>query len=104
MRDALVASRATHVCCTPSFWEFGGMLDNDDDDDDDDDGLLPLPEHLKSVSLGGEKMSKAIKDSFKRESKVTLLNVYGVTEATVYQTSKKISSSSEEEIMRHKYP
>ena len=96
LRDALVASRATHVCCTPSFWEFGGMLD-------DDDGLLPLPEHLKSVSLGGEKMSKAIKDSFfKRESKVTLLNVYGVTEATVYQTSKKISSSSEEEIMRHK--
>jgi acyl-CoA synthetase (AMP-forming)/AMP-acid ligase II len=101
LRDALVASRATHVCCTPSFWEFGGMLDNDDDDDDDD-GLLPLPEHLKSVSLGGEKMSKAIKNSFKRESKVTLLNVYGVTEATVYQTSKKISSSSEEEIMRHK--
>ncbi len=36
LRDALVASRATHVCCTPSFWEFGGMLD-------DDDGLLPLP-------------------------------------------------------------
>ena len=98
LRDALVASRATHVCCTPSFWEFGGMLD----DDDDDHGLLPLPEHLKSVSLGGEKVSKAIKDSFKRESKVTLLNVYGVTEATVYQTSKKISSSSEEEIMRHK--
>ena len=97
LRNALVASRATHVCCTPSFWEFGGMLD----DDDDDNGLL-LPKHLKFVSLGGEKMSKSIKDSF-RESGITLLNVYGVTEATVYQTSKKIStSSSEEEVMRYK--
>ena len=99
LRNALVASRATHVCCTPSFWEFGGMLD---DDDDDDNGLL-LPKHLKFVSLGGEKMSKSIKDSF-RESGITLLNVYGVTEATVYQTSKKISTSSseEEEVMRYK--
>ena len=44
------------------------------DDDDDDDGLL-LPKHLKFVSLGGEKMSKSIKDSF-RESGITLLNVY----------------------------
>ena len=98
LRNALVASRATHVCCTPSFWEFGGMLD----DDDDDDGLL-LPKHLKFVSLGGEKMSKSIKDSF-RESGITLLNVYGVTEATVYQTSKKISTSSseEEEVVRYK--
>ena len=76
-------------------------------DDDDDDGLL-LPKHLKFVSLGGEEMSKSIKDSF-RESGITLLNVYGVTEATVYQTSKKIStsslsssSSSEEEVMRYK--
>jgi len=33
LRNALVASRATHVCCTPSFWEFGGMLDDDDDDE-----------------------------------------------------------------------
>ena len=96
LRNALVASRATHVCCTPSFWEFGGMLE----DDDDDNGLL-LPKHLKFVSLGGEKMSKSIKDSF-RESGITLLNVYGVTEATVYQTSKKISTSSEEEVMRYK--
>ncbi|CAL6326014.1 unnamed protein product [Bathycoccus prasinos] len=96
LRNALVASRATHVCWTPSFWEFGGMLE----DDDDDNGLL-LPKHLKFVSLGGEKMSKSIKDSF-RESGITLLNVYGVTEATVYQTSKKISTSSEEEVMRYK--
>ena len=94
LKHALAASQATHVCCTPSFWEFGGMLL-----DANYDGL-----NLKSVALGGEKIPKKISDSF-RGNEITLLNVYGVTEATVYQMSKRIEEEEEEEEeerMRHK--
>ena len=95
LKHALAASQATHVCCTPSFWEFGGMLL----DTNFYDGLS-----LKSVALGGEKIPKKISDSF-RDNEITLLNVYGVTEATVYQMSKRIEEEEEEEEeerMRHK--
>ena len=108
MAEALKISRATHVCCTPSFFEHGGMIFSDDDDDDESSEITTTTTttkfkkefpFLRCVSLGGERMpfsssSSWIKSSFYNSAvikeELVLLNVYGVTEATVYQTCSRV--------------
>ena len=51
--------------------------------------------NLKSVALGGAE--KTPKDFRLGRVLITLLNVYGVTEATVYQMGKRIEEEEEEE-------
>jgi non-ribosomal peptide synthetase component F len=60
----------THVCSTPAVWRTVTM----------DPSELA---HLRVVALGGEAMSDALISQW--AGAVTLLNLYGTTEATVYQ-------------------
>lgn len=60
----------THVCSTPAVWRTVTK----------DPGELA---HLRVVALGGEPMSDALISRWAK--RVTLLNLYGTTEATVYQ-------------------
>jgi acyl-CoA synthetase (AMP-forming)/AMP-acid ligase II len=72
--------RITHVCSTPPVWSLVR-----------DDTALP---YLRVVALGGEEMPRAILQRW--ADRVTLLNVYGTTECTVYQTSKVMESSEKQ--------
>eukprot|EP00960_Hanusia_phi_P022860 675480-Hanusia_phi.AAC.4 len=66
---------ATHVCSTPILWR-----------------TIQEPVEkfvlLQVVALGGEAMSRELVDRWAEH--VCLLNVYGTTEATVYQTMRKM--------------
>ena len=78
LHDVLSEGGVTHVCSTPALW-----------------GLLPavagwssLPA-LRVVALGGEQLPAALVRQWlppDSQQQLRLLNTYGVTEATVYQT------------------
>lgn len=72
----LIDTRATHVCSTPALWStvLGGP------------GAYPA---LQCVTLGGERMPVRIMDTWTRGA-CRLYNIYGVTECTVYQASRRI--------------
>ncbi len=78
LAGALAASRATHVCSTPAAWA----------------SVPPETElpQLRCVCLGGESMGESILRTW--ASRVALYNVYGVTEATVYQASRRMVASA----------
>ena len=89
--------RATHICCTPAVWSLAGSVR-----DFEERGLLKArggsapadvsknsqdeSERVLNISLGGEPMSQAMVDEW--APFVTLRNVYGTTEACVYQCSQ----------------
>lgn len=66
---------ATHVCCTPSLWR-----------------TLEVPpcckmlRNLVCLSLGGEKMTRNQTQTWSERADLKLVNVYGTTECTVWQT------------------
>eukprot|EP00049_Salpingoeca_infusionum_P015214 m.292331 g.292331 ORF g.292331 m.292331 type:complete len:1268 (-) comp15838_c1_seq2:72-3875(-) len=78
---ATVLDRAhiTHVCTTPAVWSLVSCQPDS------------LP-HLQVVMLGGEPMSRALCDKWAHH--VRLFNVYGTTEAAVYQLSYLCSPST----------
>lgn len=63
---------STHCCTTPVVW-----------------GGVDPPSCLRVLALGGEKSAQDFIDRV--ASKVALLNTYGVTEATVYQTTHRFT-------------
>ena len=68
----------THICCTPAHWSTLG----------EDADAMTFPS-LRCVSLGGEKMSAPLVRQWtggRRRPDFQLLNTYGVTEVTVYQS------------------
>ena len=73
----LVTLGITHVCCTPAHWSTLGENVNSNN-----------YKMLKFVSLGGEKMSISLIKQWTIEQRkdFSLINTYGVTEATVYQS------------------
>jgi non-ribosomal peptide synthetase component F len=87
LTQALVDSKCTHVCTTPSLWSRVGahsVLG----------GADAKPKHLQVVGLGGEVMSVALARRW--SARVRLVNLYGCTECTVYQTSNTIAAGHED--------
>ena len=85
--------QVTHVCCTPPHWATLGDHVNAND----------YP-HLECVALGGEKMSPAMIAQWSqydatRKKPFAFMNTYGVTEATVYQTSLVCAPDSNPGVM-----
>jgi non-ribosomal peptide synthetase component F len=88
-RDALLSSpssvlrrmRITHVHATPAVWALV-------------DFRLALPD-LRVVALGGERSPPSLTDPWVSRG-VRVLNVYGATEGTVYQTASIIQHSDAE--------
>ena len=80
----LQRSKATHVCLTPTTL---AMIDAPP---------ASLP-HLISVQVGGEAMSWAVARPWACATHVRLWNVYGATEATVYQTAYEVCVEEAEE-------
>ncbi|CAJ1390682.1 unnamed protein product [Effrenium voratum] len=78
-REVLEQSEATHVCATPALWQ---LLDAEPEQ---------FP-RLRCLSLGGEKMPPKLVERW--APNVELRNVYGVTEATVYQTVMPMLAST----------
>lgn len=72
---------ATHVLTTPALWETLG-----------DASSLQLP-RLRTVALGGEAMSSALAKAWR--SRVSLYNVYGVTECCGYQTYHRVEKAKD---------
>jgi non-ribosomal peptide synthetase component F len=68
----LSSMKITHVCSTPAVWRLISKDAND-------------LTHLKVVALGGEPMPETVVSQW--AGRVTLMNLYGTTEATVYQVS-----------------
>jgi len=67
----------SHVCSTPALWR---LVERGPDD---------LP-HLRAVGLGGEPMSEDLVERW-AGGHVLLLNLYGMTEACVYQLARVMS-------------
>ena len=102
LHSLLVESRASHICATPALWEAIS-------------GALPKAEawwsalpHLQCVALGGEAMPLSIWRSCTQQRGggseadqlcPVLLNTYGVTEATVYQTTHRCEPDDGAEIV-----
>jgi len=96
MARTLAAHRATHVCCTPGMWSLAGRPQDLEElyreavEGGRGGGRgVAAPgtgEGLLSVSLGGEAMPRALIEDW--GPRVRLRNVYGTTEACVYQCSQ----------------
>ena len=78
LTEVLRQSQASHLCATPALWRLV-----------DPDAELP---HLWVLALGGEKMPPAIIQKW--APLLHLRNVYGVTEATVYQTAMQMTAET----------
>eukprot|EP00438_Fugacium_kawagutii_P016695 Skav227639 [mRNA] locus=scaffold58:108894:117499:+ [translate_table: standard] len=76
LSEVLRRSEATHVCATPALWHLV------------EEGPKRFA-NLRCLSLGGEKMTLKLVEDW--ASAVQLRNIYGVTEATVYQTAMVMS-------------
>lgn len=76
LSGCLSSFAATHVCSTPAIWRTVTK----------DPSELG---HLRVVALGGEPMPDAVVARWAHA--VTLLNLYGTTEATVYQMMRRMS-------------
>eukprot|EP01065_Artemidia_motanka_P016039 TRINITY_DN1976_c1_g1_i1.p1 TRINITY_DN1976_c1_g1~~TRINITY_DN1976_c1_g1_i1.p1 ORF type:complete len:1232 (+),score=334.05 TRINITY_DN1976_c1_g1_i1:228-3698(+) len=74
------ACRATHITATPVLW---GQLPSD----------APAPPSLRVVSLGGQSLPPGIAQSW--SARVRLQALYGVTEATGYQTAAVVQPGCE---------
>ena len=108
LTECLRAVSATHVCMTPTLWSMRGrpklreIVRNDTDGAgetmaalnaaDAGDAMIPkLLPCLEEVALGGEKMPEELISCARKHwncgaRRIRLVNTYGVTECTVYQT------------------
>ena len=82
--DLLHSASITHVCASPSLWSLLPPLTADTIAE-----RYPL---LNVLSLGGEKMPSSLQALWSSIPHLTLYNLYGVTECTVYQMRFKVSS------------
>ena len=77
--ETVAATRATHICSTPALWRLVTHTPSS------------LPD-LECVALGGERMTAGIIEQW--ASALRLVNIYGVTECTVYQSSHTVVATS----------
>mmetsp|Transcript_68412 Transcript_68412/g.222554 ORF Transcript_68412/g.222554 Transcript_68412/m.222554 type:complete len:897 (+) Transcript_68412:70-2760(+) len=78
----------THVTCTPSLWqslEVGASL-----------------ERFTTLCLGGERSPQPLLDHW--ASNIVLLNTYGTTECTVWQTLRRMRSGDRAALVGKPYP
>eukprot|EP00418_Pyrodinium_bahamense_P051706 CAMPEP_0179173340 /NCGR_PEP_ID=MMETSP0796-20121207/85535_1 /TAXON_ID=73915 /ORGANISM="Pyrodinium bahamense, Strain pbaha01" /LENGTH=168 /DNA_ID=CAMNT_0020876559 /DNA_START=1 /DNA_END=504 /DNA_ORIENTATION=+ len=78
----------THVTCTPSLWQY---LESE----------LPLAT-LTTLCLGGERCPQPLLDNW--TMRITLLNTYGTTECTVWQTIRHMRPSDPATLVGTPYP
>ncbi|CAE7225065.1 tycB [Symbiodinium natans] len=78
----------THVTCTPSLWQ---SLENG----------MDLPS-LTTVCLGGERSPQPLLDQW--AAKLQLLNTYGTTECTVWQTLRRMLPGDRATLVGRPYP
>mmetsp|Transcript_124095 Transcript_124095/g.247197 ORF Transcript_124095/g.247197 Transcript_124095/m.247197 type:complete len:653 (+) Transcript_124095:764-2722(+) len=78
----------THVTCTPSLWQYLEA-----------DAALPL---LQTVCLGGERSPQPLLEQW--STKLTLLNTYGTTECTVWQTLRHMQLGDHATLVGKSYP
>ena len=88
LTQVICQSEATHVCATPALWR---LVDSD----------VHLP-RLRCLSLGGEKMPPATIQRW--AGQLQLRNIYGVTEATVYQAAMQMSSETGSQVAGRPLP
>eukprot|EP00933_Yihiella_yeosuensis_P021614 TRINITY_DN17086_c0_g1_i1.p1 TRINITY_DN17086_c0_g1~~TRINITY_DN17086_c0_g1_i1.p1 ORF type:complete len:673 (+),score=125.58 TRINITY_DN17086_c0_g1_i1:223-2241(+) len=77
----------THVTCTPSLWQSL-------------EAGLEMPT-LSTLCVGGERSPQPLLDSW--ASKLTLLNTYGTTECTVWQTLRQVQAGDQATLVGHPY-
>eukprot|EP00927_Polykrikos_kofoidii_P039727 TRINITY_DN34057_c0_g1_i2.p1 TRINITY_DN34057_c0_g1~~TRINITY_DN34057_c0_g1_i2.p1 ORF type:complete len:950 (-),score=153.20 TRINITY_DN34057_c0_g1_i2:257-3016(-) len=68
--------KVTHVTCTPSLWQSL-------------EAGVELPS-LQVLCVGGERAPQPLLDRWSADPVVTLLNTYGTTECTVWQTLREV--------------
>eukprot|EP01134_Creolimax_fragrantissima_P006394 CFRG6394T1 len=76
---ALHFCKATHILTTPALWALVSPS-------------TPLP-HLHTIALGGETMPQAMLSAW--ANKLRIINTYGVTEATAYQTYHEVQGPTD---------
>lgn len=92
LQDLAIVARkslASHICATPALWRLVDVTPKS----------LPGLCHL---SLGGERMPPAVVTSW--APSVCLRNVYGVTEATVYQSAMRMRSDTRPQLAGQPLP
>lgn len=83
LAETLWKVQATHVTTTPALWATVPLPSD----------APPLPPSLRCVALGGEAMPPPLLTCW--APKVPLFNIYGVTECTVYQASRRVASAAQ---------
>ncbi len=84
LHSVLTMAKVSHVCTTPLLWS---QLEGSDCDDA---GTERKFANLQVVTLGGERIPRRLVQTW--ADSVRLVNVYGTTEGTVYQTSHTYST------------
>ena len=92
LTQCLSVLNVTHVCMTPTLWAMRGKLDERDTGDAVVPSILPC---LQELALGGEKMPTDLVECARAHwtNKVRLVNTYGVTECTIYQSHAVLNES-----------
>lgn len=85
LTECLFSCRATHVTLTPTVWSMRGYISKYPESSDDEHLEKVLP-HLTEICLGGESMPFSLTMAAQSFQKLRIVNTYGVTEATVYQS------------------
>jgi amino acid adenylation domain-containing protein len=88
LHAVLTMAEITHVCTTPLLWsqlQEPGC---------NDAGIDQMFTNLQVVTLGGERVPRGLVQRWAES--VRLVNVYGTTEGTVYQTSHTYSASTDD--------
>jgi len=78
----------THVTCTPSLWQFL-------------EAEMPLPT-LTTLCFGGERCPQPLLDQW--TPRLHVLNTYGTTECTVWQTLRRMRPSDRATLVGRPYP
>ncbi|CAK9005843.1 Nonribosomal peptide synthase agiA (NRPS agiA) (Aspergillicins biosynthesis cluster protein A) [Includes: Nonribosomal peptide synthetase [Durusdinium trenchii] len=93
---ALQSMDITHVCLTPTVWKLRGMAQGRVGPVPDDRTVPEDFPELEELALGGEPMPQTLIDCAlgSWNAKPRLVNIYGVTECTVYQSTHQVVSSA----------
>jgi amino acid adenylation domain-containing protein len=88
LAHVILASKATHITATPALWSLlPASLPSSTSTSTSSSPSLPEFPDLRVLALGGERLPRHLVEHYAKSPNTRLLNTYGVTEATVYQTA-----------------